>query len=121
MIPIKYKKALKGNATELRKNMTPEERKLWYEFLRQYPYQFRRQKPFGSFIADFYCARAKIVVELDGRQHLMEEVRWYDEERTAYLNSLGLEVIRIANKDIHKNFLTVCEYIDRKVKARIEQ
>ena len=118
MIPIKYDKKNKAKARTLRKNMTPEERNLWYGFLKTYPCQFRRQKQFGSYIVDFYCAQAKLVIELDGSQHYTEEAQEYDRERTNYLNSLGLEVIRISNLDVSRKFQSVCEYIDNAVKER---
>ena len=118
MIPLNYEKNNKANARKLRKNMTQEERNLWYRFLKTYPCQFRRQKQFGRYIVDFYCAQAELVIELDGSQHYDEENAKYDQERTEYLKSLGLEVIRISNREVNQNFQSVCEYIDRVVSAR---
>ena len=77
-------------AKELRKNMTPWERKLWYEFLRYYPVRFQRQKAIGAYIADFYCAKARLVVELDGSQHYEPEQAEKDIQRTVELEKMGL-------------------------------
>ena len=118
MIP-KHNSELVSNARELRKNMTPEERHLWYDFLRTYPIRFRRQKILGKYIADFYCADAKLVVELDGSGHYTPEAKQYDLERTAFLEGYGLLVVRLLNAEINKNFYGVCEYIDKIVKERM--
>ena len=103
-------------AKTLRKNMTPWERKLWYEFLRDYPVRFQRQKAIGNFIADFYCARARLVIELDGGGHYTAEQSEKDEMRTKDLESMNLTVVRICNLHIDCNFSGVCEYIDLTVK-----
>lgn len=103
----------------LRKNMTKEERHLWYDFLKEYPVQFKRQVPFESYIVDFYCFRAKLVVELDGSQHCEPEELAYDQKRTAYLESKGLTVLRVSNLDVMRNFHAVCEMIDLAVQTRI--
>ena len=108
-------------AKELRKNMTKEERHLWYEFLRTYPVKFTRQKVLGKYIADFYCARANTVVELDGSQHWKDEGRIHDEKRTEYLAQYGIKVIRISNLDVMKNFAGVCMHIDKEVKQSLSQ
>ena len=104
---------------ELRKNMTKEERHLWYDFLNTYPVRFMRQRILGNYIADFYCAQAKLVIELDGSQHYEKEGQEKDRERTAYLERLGLTVIRIPNNEINRNFSGVCEYLDREIKERL--
>lgn len=106
-------------AKELRKNMTPWERKLWYEFLRYYPVRFQRQKAIGAYIADFYCAKAQLVVELDGSQHYEPEQAERDQQRSAELEKMGLKVIRLCNLDVHKNFEGTCQYIDRQVRMRL--
>ena len=106
-------------AKVLRKNMTPEERHLWYDFLRFYPVRFSRQKVLGKYIADFYCAQAKLILELDGAQHYEDAAIQRDAERTEYLERYGVSVIRILNKDIHNNFKGVCEYIDAIVKQSL--
>ena len=111
---------LKTRAQELRKNMTEEERKLWYEYLNQYPQRFRRQVTCGGFILDFYCAAAKLAVELDGSQHFMPQGRAYDLERTACLESQGIMVLRFSNTDVLCNFYGVCQMIDIAVSERIQ-
>ena len=103
-------------AKTLRKNMTPWERKLWYDFLRYYPVRFQRQKAIGNYIADFYCAKARLVIELDGGGHYTAELAKKDEMRTKDLESMNLTVVRICNLDIDRNFSGVCEYIDLTVK-----
>ena len=108
----KYNKEIVPFAKELRKNMTKEERHLWYDFLRGYPIKFTRQKVLGKYIADFYCAKANIVIELDGSQHYEDEGLLNDEKRTQYLNKLGINVIRISNLDVLKNFEGVCDHIN---------
>ena len=118
---IKYNKGNVPLAKTLRKNMTPWERKLWYEFLRQYPIRFQRQKPIGNYIADFYCAKARLVLELDGGGHYTEEQHQKDKTRTIELEKLNLNVLRICNLDIDKNFRGVCELIDCSVKKSFSQ
>ena len=103
-------------AKTLRKNMTPWERKLWYDFLRYYPVRFQRQKAIGNYIADFYCAKARLVIELDGGGHYTAELARKDEMRTKDLESMNLTVVRICNLDIDRNFSGVCESIDLTVK-----
>lgn len=103
-------------ARKLRKNMTPWERKLWYDFLREYPIRFQRQKAIGSYIVDFYCAKAQLAIELDGGGHFSIEQIEKDKLRTKELESMGLTVVRICNLDIDNNFSGVCEYIDLKTK-----
>ena len=103
-------------AKDLRKNMTPWERKLWYDFLRTYPARFQRQKAIGKYIVDFYCAKVGLVVELDGGGHDTAEQAERDDLRTKDLESMNLTVIRICNLDIDRNFRGVCEYIDLTVK-----
>ena len=111
-----YNKANIPLAKALRKNLTPWERKLWYNFLRGYPLRFQRQKVIGNYIADFYCAKAKLIVELDGGGHYTIEQSQKDHLRTKELESMGLTVLRICNSDIDRNFNGVCEYIDLSVK-----
>lgn len=108
-------------AKELRKNMTPWERKLWYEYLRFYPVRFQRQKAIGNYIADFYCAKARLVIELDGGGHYEPYQNRADAERTRDLNQMGVRLIRICNLDIDRNFRGVCEYIDLAVKESLPQ
>ena len=106
-------------AKELRKNMTPWERKLWYLFLKDYPVRFQRQKCIDNYIADFYCFRAKLVIELDGGGHYDPESQRKDEIRTKNLEKCGLKVLRFCNLDIDKNFYGVCTVIDTEVKNRM--
>ena len=115
-MPLPHNKELKENSRDLRKNMTPQERHLWYDFLSGYPVHFRRQKVIGNYIVDFYCPRAKIVVELDGSQHFEPEAALADQERTEYLNSLGIKVLRYANNEVNEQFRAVCEDIDNQVR-----
>ena len=111
-----YNRANIPLAKTLRKNMTPWERKLWYEFLRSYPIRFQRQKSIGNYIVDFYCAKIGLVVELDGGGHYTPEQAEKDNLCTKDLESMKLTVIRICNLDIDRNFRGVCEYIDLTVK-----
>ena len=98
-------------ARTLRKNMTPQERHLWYDFLRYCRPKFRRQEMLGSYIADFFCYEAKLVVEIDGSQHFSPESIASDNARTAYFHSLGIRVMRVDNGQINRNFEGVCEGI----------
>ena len=122
VMELKYKhnKNIVSNAKELRKNMTKEERHLWYDFLRNYPVKVLRQKIIGDYIVDFYCAAAKIIIELDGSQHYEEATIEKDRIRTEFLEKYGLEILRIPNNEINYNFSNVCEYIDMKIKSKIE-
>ena len=108
-------------AKELRKNMTKEERHLWYDFLRDYPEKITREKVLGKYIADFYCAKANIAIELDGSQHYEDEGLVNDEKRTEYLEQYGIKVVRISNLDVSRNFEGVCMYIDNAVKQSLSQ
>ncbi len=108
-------------AKSLRKNMTPWERKLWYDFLRNYPIRFQRQKAIGNYIVDFYCAKARLVVELDGGGHYAEEQAEKDRVRTRELESMELTVLRICNLDIDCNFAGVCEHIGSVVNQSLPQ
>lgn len=107
----KHNTKLTNNAKILRKNMTKEERHLWYDFLRDFPVRFLRQKVIDYYIADFYCSKAKLVIELDGSQHYDEKIMLKDRIRTEHLEQRDLTVIRISNTDINKHFSEVCEYI----------
>ncbi|MBQ7966011.1 MAG: endonuclease domain-containing protein, partial [Ruminococcus sp.] len=108
-------------AKTLRKNMTRWEKKLWYDFLRTYPVRFQRQKAIGDYIADFYCAKAGLVIELDGSGHYAYTQEVKDEMRTVELERMGLRVIRFTNLEIAKNFKGVCEYIDLVVNKSLPQ
>lgn len=117
----KYNNKLKENSRELRKNMTDEEKHLWYDFLRYSSARFVRQKVIGDYIVDFYCSKAMLVIEIDGSQHFETEAIEYDNERTNYLNKRNLEVLRFTNLDINTNFIGVCEYIDSIVSERLKK
>jgi len=116
---MKVDKTLLRNSQKLRREMTKEERHLWYDFLRSYPVQFKRQQPIGNYIVDFYCFRAKLVIELDGSQHCKPEEIVYDRIRTAFLEEKGLYVLRFSNLDVMQNFAGVCETIGRAVQDRL--
>jgi len=117
----KHNKQLVPFAKQLRNEMTKEKRHLWYDFLRTYPVRFSRQKVLGKYIADFYSAEAKLVIELDGSQHYEDINAEKDAERTAFLEGYGLTVIRIPNNEVIRNFCGVCEYIDTTVKQSLSQ
>ena len=109
--------AMLPRARELRRNLTPQERKLWYLFLRTYPVKIYKQRIIGPFIADFYCASAKLVIEVDGMQHYSEQGEAYDDERSAYLEGLGLMVLRFTNWQVDNDFTAVCNEIKRTIAA----
>lgn len=115
---MQHNSKLTSRAQALRKSMTKEERRLWYEYLHNYPYRFRRQETVGNYIVDFYCAAAKLVIELDGSQHYEQKGMEYDERRSAYLNSLGIYVLRFSNMDILENLRGVCDKIDMVISER---
>ncbi len=115
-MPVKHNPELIGNARQLRKNMTAEERILWYQYLRNYPVKFYRQRTMGHYIVDFYCAKAHLVVEIDGSQHYEDKGLEYDQARTAFLEGLGLTVLRVPNNEVWKNLRGVCEAIDEQVR-----
>ena len=104
-------------ARELRKNMTPQEQRLWYRFLWRHPVKFRRQAVIGRFIADFYSPAAKLVIELDGSQHYSPDGIEHDRERTAYLKEYGLTVLRFSNREVDVEFSAVCERINQFLSA----
>ena len=114
-----YNRKLLENARELRKNMTPQEYKLWHIYLKNYPIKFYRQRIIDSYIVDFYCSRAKLVIEIDGSQHYTKDGMEYDEIRTSVLEKYDLEVLRFSNDDINKNLTGVCLEIDKTVKQRL--
>ena len=91
--------------------MTKEEKHLWYDFLSEVSPKFQRQKVIGKYIVDFYCAKLKLAIELDGSQHFEDEALEYDKARTEYINSLGIKVIRFTNHEINTQFQNVCEII----------
>ena len=114
---LPYKSELIPFAKKLRADMTPQERR--YCFLREYPIRFQRQKAIKSFIADFYCHKARLIVEIDGSQHYTEEGIAYDRERTDILKEFNLEVIRFSNSDIDDNFEGVCRMVDNQISQKL--
>ena len=117
----KYNDKLVANSRKLRKNMTKEERHLWYDFLKSLPMTVHRQKVLGRYIVDFYIAEAKMVIELDGSQHFEPEEEERDRQRTAFLEGYGLTVVRIPNNAVNENFRGVCEALLRQIQARRDQ
>lgn len=119
MMERKHNSTLTEYAKKLRKEMTKEERHLWYDFLRNYPVRFLRQKIIDNYIADFYCHEARLVIELDGSQHYEPIGLVKDQIRTERIENRNLMVLRIPNNAVNHNFRGVCEYIDEAVKRRI--
>ena len=109
------------NARNLRKNMTKEERHLWYDFLKRYPVRFLRQKVIDNYIVDFYCHSARLIIELDGSQHYEEKGLLKDKIRTEIIEKRNLTVIRIPNNEVNRNFEGVCRYIDNAVEESLRQ
>lgn len=116
---LEYNKKNITLAKNLRKNATPQENHLWYDFLSKYTVRFQRQKAIDHFIADFYCHKAKLIIEIDGSQHFTEDGMRKDNFRTEILEGYDLKVIRFTNQQINTNFRGVCEYIDWVVKASL--
>ena len=106
-------------ARRLRREMTPHERKLWYLFLQKYPVKIYKQRIVDKYIVDFYCAAAKLVIELDGSQHYEEQAMSADTERANVLKQHGLKVIRYSNREIDREFSAVCEQIDQIIQSRL--
>ncbi len=118
-MPYLYEHDNISRAKLLRKQMTKEERRLWFEFLRDYPIKVYRQRAIGPYIVDFYCSKARLVIELDGSQHFQPDGLRKDMERTAYLEQQGLMVLRIPNDRVMKEFENVCEYIHHVITLRL--
>ena len=116
----KHVPELTPRAKELRKSMTPEERHLWYDFLKDYPMRFLRQKVIDGYIVDFYCASAKVAIELDGAQHLTQDSVAYDRERDSLISAWGIEVIRFPNVAVRNRFEDTCRYIDQIVTSKMK-
>ena len=110
-----YKTKTKQYAKELRQHMTPEERRLWYDFLSQNSYHFRRQQPIGNYIADFYAPSIRLVVEVDGSQHFEETGQRYDAARSEFLRQQGVRVLRFTNEQIQRRFSSACEAVERAI------
>ena len=110
-----HNRALTSNSQELRKNMTSEEKHLWYDFLKKLPVSVKRQKVIGRYIVDFYCPTAKTVIELDGSQHYEQGAREEDRIRDEYLNAQGIKVLRYSNYVLKNNFDGVCKDIAKNI------
>lgn len=115
-----YNSKMKETARSLRKNMTRQEKHLWYDFLRDYPVKWYRQRSVDRFIVDFFCFKARLVIELDGSQHYTEDGMEYDSIRTDILEKYNLEVLRFTNMEVDANFRDICETIDGKVRERVQ-
>lgn len=118
---LEYNQKMIPRAKGLRKPMTRQERHLWYDFLKDYSPCFQRQKTIGSYIVDFYCHEAALVIELDGSQHYEARAKAYDDERTRFLEAAGLSVLRFPNAMIDRDFAGVCMMIERFVHMRRER
>ena len=112
---------LRDTSRLLRKNLTKQEKRLWYDYMALHKVRWYKQRIIDNFIVDFYCSKAKLVVELDGSQHFTEQGEAYDKERTAILESYGIKVIRFSNNDVDANFEGVCSVIDKEVKMRVAE
>ncbi|HBK66849.1 MAG TPA: endonuclease [Cyanobacteria bacterium UBA9226] len=108
---LPYNPALVARAKELRKNMTPAEKKLWYGYLRTFQFRVLRQRPIDHFIVDFYCPSLKLVIEVDGESHFTDEEKAWDRERTERLEGYGLTIIRFTNEQVLRDFEGVCAAI----------
>ena len=118
--PLKKNNKLLNVARILRRNMTRQEKHLWYDFLRYYPVKMYKQRIIDNFIADFYCHSARLVIELDDSQHYTTQGKEHDEARTEIIEKYGIHVLRFSNKDVDDNFEGVCRMIDKVIKERIE-
>lgn len=115
---VKKNNNLLPNARSLRREMTKQEKHLWYDFLKAYPIKVYKQRIIDNFIADFYCHKARLVIELDGSQHYTPEGKSYDQARTEVLERYGLQVLRFLNSEVDDNFDGVCHVIDRTIRER---
>ena len=108
-------------AKNLRHHMTSQEKRLWYDFLKNYPIKIYRQRIIDNFVADFYCYQARLVIELDGSQHYTPDGKLNDAERTEILERYGLLVMRFSNKDVEDKFEGVCSKINKTIMERIQK
>ncbi len=118
--PIRKNDDLLNIAKILRRNMTRQEKHLWYDFLQHYPVKIYKQRIIDNYIADFYCHRVRLVIELDGSGHYTKQGKLHDEARTEILEKYGLCVLRFPNKDIDDKFEGVCYMIDKTIKERLQ-
>ena len=119
--PIEKNNKLLNTAKILRRNMTDQEKHLWYDFLKNYPTKIYKQRIIENFIVDFYCHSVRLVIELDGSQHYTLKGKTHDTERTKILEKYGLYVLRFSNKDLDENFNGVCNMIDKTIQERMKQ
>ena len=112
-------KSMRMRSRELRNQMTPEEKQLWYHFLRTYRPRVTRQYVLGPYIADFYCAKAGLIIEIDGKQHCTEAGFAHDTVRTRFFENYGLKVVRLTNFQIHFQFNECCQYLETILRERI--
>ena len=119
MEQLKKNNKLLNAAKDLRRNMTPQENHLWYDFLQHYPIKIYKQRIIDNFIVDFYCHGARLVIELDGSQHYTREGKAHDKSRTEVLEKYGIDVLRFSNKDVDEKFESVCDMIDKIINDRI--
>ena len=119
--PIKKSNRLLENARALRRDMTRQEKHLWYDFLKNYLIKIYKQRIIDQFIADFYCHQARLVIELDGSKHYTPEGKSYDDARTEIINRYGVQVLRFSNLEIDDKFDGVCYIIDKTIHERIEE
>lgn len=119
--PIPKELRSRKYARDLRKNPTKEENHLWYDFLRNYPIRFHRQYVIETYIVDFFCPKAKLIIELDGSQHYTtDSAMRYDSDRTKVIEKYGFKVLRYSNLDIQQRFRNVCEDIDYQIGLRMQ-
>ena len=121
IVKIMKNNSLLENAKSLRRNLTEQEKHLWYDYLRHYPIKIYKQRIIDNYIADFYCHKARLVIEIDGSQHYTEDGKSYDKYRTARLQGYGIQVLRFSNRDIDDKFEGVCSLIDRTIKERLSE
>jgi len=112
------KTKMKRRAQELRREMTAEERHLYYDYFKHLSVTVKRQRPFGYYIADFYIAKANLIVELDGAQHYEADGKAWDLERDRFFTEQGILVLRYTNADINQRFRAVCEDITLHIEKR---
>ena len=110
---IPYRRDLKRPSQSLRRDPSPAERKLWYEFLRALPTKFTRQKPLGHYVVDFYCASERLAIEVDGDSHFSDRAQEYDERRTMQIQAVGVKVVRFSKAEVMHDFEGVCAAILR--------
>ena len=119
--PLKKNNKLLNIARILRRQMTRQEKHLWYDFLRRYPVKVYKQRIIDNFIVDFYCHKARLIIELDGTQHYTSKGKTHDELRTEVLEKYGLYVLRFSNREVDNNFEGVCMMIEKTIMGRIKE